>query len=61
MSMSGLADAFAESFNSIPRNARLAQVFRRISGEFSPIPALNTKTSIPLSEAAIEPIPDASR
>ncbi len=50
----GEAEFFAGS-TARPRKPKLAQAAARTSAEFSPIPAVNTKASIPFKDAIIEP------
>ena len=47
----GPPDAFADLSSFTPSHARLSQSAARTSGEFSPIPAVNTKASSPPSTA----------
>ena len=48
--------AFASRSRSIPSHADDSQMRRRISAEFSPIPAVNTNPSNPPKTAASAPI-----
>jgi hypothetical protein len=61
MPWSGSDCAFFMGSSFIPRNSRFAQPAARTSGEFSPIPAVNTKASIPPNLATMEPMQDLSR
>src|SRR4029077_19270207 len=52
----GALRAFAPGSSSMPSHAQDLQIRRRISAEFSPIPAVKTSASIPLNTADIAPI-----
>ena len=52
---------FASSSISMPSHADASQIRRRISGEFSPMPAVNTRPSSPPRAAVSAPISFAAR
>jgi hypothetical protein len=52
---------FASTSSSSPSQAQDLQTRRRISGEFSPIPAVNTNPSMPPNTATNAPISLAAR
>ena len=59
--MRGPPARLAASSSSTPSHSARAQTRARISGEFSPMPAVSTSASIPPMAAAREPISRAIR
>ena len=57
----GRPAVFAWESSSIPSQAEASLIRRRISGEFSPMPAVNTSASMPPNTAARAPISLAAR
>ena len=61
ISWSDCAVAFFVGSSAKPKNVKWLHAAARTSGEFSPMPAVNTNASIPFNAASMEPIPDRSR